>query len=59
MFYAATDHQFTGILPRRPFQQELRILGVFMIRPGRLVDQVPCFRIVDPANAQEHGLALI
>ena len=32
---------------------------MFVIRPGRLDDQVPCLRIVDPANAQEHGLALI
>jgi hypothetical protein len=45
-FPAETNHQFTGILPRRPFPQELRTLGVFVIRPGRLDDQVPRTRIV-------------
>ena len=35
-FPAEANHQFTGILPRRPFQPKLPILGVFEIRPGRL-----------------------
>jgi len=50
-FPAATSHQFTGILPRRPFQQVLRILGVFVIRPGRLDDQSAASSHCDSANA--------
>jgi group II intron reverse transcriptase/maturase len=48
-FPAQTNHQLIGILPRRPSPQELPDPGVFVIRPGRLDDQVLCARTVGSA----------
>ena len=51
VFPAATNRQFTDILPRRPFLPEPVDLELFVIRPARLDDQGPGTRTVTLEHA--------